>query len=176
MKKILLLPIGSIGAEIPDHIARALREAFQSETVLGKPLLLPQNTYNVRRQQYNSTKILQSLEGLKTDEFEYILGVIDKDLYVPELNFVFGQADMLARVAVIALPRLRQEFYGFEPDRELFLLRAAKEAIHELGHVNGLRHCPDPRCVMHFSNSLTDTDVKESRFCSRCRNTLNRTN
>jgi archaemetzincin len=41
--------------------------------------------------------------------------------------------------------------------------------VHELGHTYGLRHCRDPRCVMHFSNSLHDTDVKGAGFCPRCR-------
>ena len=81
-----------------------------------------------------------------------------------------GEADVLARIAVIGLPQLRQEYYGLEPDRDLFLLRAAKEAIHETGHTCGLGHCPDPRCIMHFSNSLRDTDAKEPRFCTACRN------
>jgi len=26
--------------------------------------------------------------------------------------------------------------------------------------LNGLDHCPAPRCIMHFSNSLADTDAK----------------
>jgi len=81
-----------------------------------------------------------------------------------------GEADVLARIAVIGLPQLRQEYYGLESDRDLFLLRAAKEAIHETGHTCGLGHCPDPRCIMHFSNSLRDTDAKEPRFCTACRN------
>jgi archaemetzincin len=41
--------------------------------------------------------------------------------------------------------------------------------VHELGHVFGLEHCPDPECVMHFSNSLLDTDRKSTSFCSQCR-------
>ncbi len=53
---------------------------------------------------------------------------MDADLYVPELNFVFGEADILAGVAVIALARLRQEFYGLNPDKGLFHIRAVKEA------------------------------------------------
>lgn len=151
-----------------DSIARALRETYQCETAAGGLFSVPQKTYNARREQYNSTKILQALEGLKAGTEERLLGVIDEDLYVPELNFVFGEADVKAGIAIIALPRLRQEFYGLEPDRGLFLLRAAKEAIHEVGHTCGLGHCPDPACVMHFSNSLRDTDVKNQRFCAAC--------
>lgn len=170
MKNILVIPIGIIDPDILDHIVRVLRETFQRETVLDNSASMPDKTYNTLRAQYNSTKILKKLEALKPEEYELLLGVVDEDLYVPELNFVFGEADVLAQVAVIALPRLRQEFYGLDPDRELFLLRASKEAIHELGHTCGLDHCSDTKCIMHFSNSLRDTDRKEPRFCTTCRN------
>jgi predicted Zn-dependent protease len=35
-----------------------------------------------------------------------------------------------------------------------------------------LKHCSQHRCVMFFSNSLTDTDLKENEFCHRCRRSL----
>jgi len=101
-----------------------------------------------------------------------LLGVADVDLYVPSLNFVFGEADPSDRVAVISVTRLRQSFYGLRDDTALFLDRVGKEAVHELGHVFNLRHCTQPRCVKFFSNSLADTDWKEDDFCNRCRTDL----
>jgi archaemetzincin len=170
MIKIAIIPIGEADQTTLDSIARALRDIYGSETVIGNAVPVPEKTYNRRRRQYHSTQILKALETLKPGGCDIVLGVIDRDLYVPELNFVFGEADVLARIAVIGLPRLRQEFYGLEPDPGLFLLRAVKEAIHETGHTCGLGHCPDPRCIMHFSNSLGDTDAKEPGFCLACRN------
>ncbi|TLX91314.1 MAG: hypothetical protein E6K97_02920 [Thaumarchaeota archaeon] len=35
-----------------------------------------------------------------------------------------------------------------------------KECVHELGHIFGFVHCPNIECVMYFSNSLSDTDIK----------------
>lgn len=170
MENILLIPFGKISPGILDHIAHVLKDTYACEAELGKPLSVPYETYNARRGQYHSTRILKILADLDRGRGAILLGVIDEDIYVPELNFLFGEASLAAGVALIALPRLRQEFYGLKPDGDLFLLRASKEAIHELGHVCGLSHCPNPRCVMHFSNSLRDTDVKETRFCSACRN------
>lgn len=164
------MPIGEVDRNTLDFLVRAVRETCPAEQ--GGSIAVPGNAYNARRRQYNATRILKALERRKPVRDEILLGVIDHDLYVPELNFVFGEADMLAHIAVIGLARLRQDFYGFEPDPGLFLARAAKEAIHELGHVKGLGHCPGPRCIMHFSNSLEDTDMKEAKFCSRCSNKL----
>lgn len=101
-----------------------------------------------------------------------ILGVTDLDLYEEGLNFIFGLANRSLRSALISIRRLRNEFYGLPPDDDLLLERAIKEAMHELGHVFGLEHCPDPRCVMHFSNSIHDTDVKGPLYCPRCEGKL----
>jgi archaemetzincin len=87
----------------------------------------------------------------------------------PGLNFVFGQATVAGRDAFVALPRLRETSYGRPPNESLYRERVLKEVLHELGHTWGLGHCPDPRCVMYFSNMLADTDAKGLEFCPRCR-------
>jgi archaemetzincin len=96
-----------------------------------------------------------------------LLGVTDVDLYVPSLNFVFGEAKCPGNVAVISIFRLDPRFYG-EENESLLYRRAVKEAVHELGHTFGLTHCEDSSCVMFFSNSIYDTDRKHETFCGRC--------
>jgi len=123
--------------------------------------------YNPERKQYFSSKLLAFLE--KVEREERVVGIADVDLYVPRLNFVFGEADIVSGKAIVSLFRLRQEYYGLAPDEALFLQRANKEIVHELGHTFGLGHCSDNKCVMHFSNSLADTDLKEAHFCTKCR-------
>src|SRR3989304_4955562 len=53
-------------------------------------------------------------------------------------------------------------------NRDIFAERSLKEAIHEVGHTLGLRHCPRSSCVMHFSNSIFDTDKKQALLCDEC--------
>lgn len=98
-----------------------------------------------------------------------LLALCKFDAYSNGLNFVFGQAGMNGKVAAVYLPRLRQEFYGLEKNENLFLQRVFKEAVHEIGHAFGLGHCPIGRCVMYFSNSITDTDAKAKDFCQDCK-------
>jgi archaemetzincin len=94
------------------------------------------------------------------------LALVNADLYVPKLNFIFGLAEFDGN-ALVALPRLSPTFYGYPENEKLYYKRITKEVLHELGHVLGLRHCHN-RCVMRFSNSLSDTDEKPVEFCPSC--------
>ena len=123
--------------------------------------------YNSERKQYLSSRSLASLK--KTGQDERVVGIVDIDLFVPSLKFVFGEADMASGTAIVSLYRLHQEYYGLVPDNTVFIERATKEVVHELGHTFGLGHCNNNKCVMHFSNSLADTDLKETYFCNKCR-------
>jgi archaemetzincin len=120
--------------------------------------------------------LLAVLAAARRLEEEVVLGVTGVDLTAPGLNFVFGLADPRSRAAVISLARLYPEFYGQPRDPRRFKARAVKEAVHELGHLLGLGHCPDPACVMSFSNSLADTDKKGPGFCAPCRELLRKQN
>jgi len=140
--------------------------------VIGEAHPLPGAGYDARREQYQGDALLAVLRALHHPAAERVVGLTEADCYATGLNFIFGQATMGGRGALVALPRLRQSFYGLPEDPSLFRERVLKEVAHELGHTWGLSHCADRHCVMHFSNTLHDTDVKGARFCPRCRDRL----
>ena len=166
---LYLVPVGEVEVAILAYLRAELEQTFARSCLVTAGLAHPTAAYDQTREQYLSSYILQRLSQLELPHAWRVLGVADLDLYVPRLNFVFGQASKGGRDAVIGTPRLRQSFYGLADDEELFRERVVKEAVHELGHALGLDHCPNRGCVMHFSNSLADTDFKERRFCARCR-------
>ena len=135
-------------------------------------------SFNKQTNRLNSHKLLSwfatnTMNNTESyDPTTIILGICDLDAYSSGLNFVFGQASVTGGLAVVYLPRVRQEFYGLRADTSLFIERVLKEATHEVGHAVGLEHCPKQPCVMHFSNSLVDTDRKAKDFCNICRNEL----
>ncbi|MFZ6016814.1 MAG: archaemetzincin family Zn-dependent metalloprotease [Nitrospirota bacterium] len=170
---IILISVGKIDKKVIEALKDNLGRVFNREIFISKEMSEPHYAFNKKRNQYLSTAILNAIREQKEyASYERILGIVDHDLYVPELNFVFGEASR--KVAVISLTRLRQGFYGLPEDRNLFQKRVLTEAVHELGHTYGLGHCSNPHCVMFFSNSLMDTDRKGSEFCPRCKALLMR--
>lgn len=179
--RILILPIDLRDRRILNEIADGLSKVFSgSLCLISKSILpIPRKAYNASRRQYLSTIILNCVKDYaernrNKSTFNRILGVTDVDLYAPGLNFIFGEAELLGEAAIISLYRLRPEFYGEQPNRDLFTERAIKEAIHEIGHTLGLRHCPNPTCVMHFSLHIGMTDRKRREFCHGCRRKIER--
>jgi archaemetzincin len=167
--QIVLIPVGSVEKETLMYLSTTMDELFECTCEIGTALPIPKQAYNPARHQYSGQPILAYLPSSRSG---LILGVADLDLYAPGLNFIFGLADYKAQRAVIALPRLHQSFYGGRDKRMQFLARAAKEAVHEVGHLFGLNHCQDQHCVMSFSNCLADTDYKDQTFCHSCRSKL----
>ena len=165
--KITLKPLGDIADEIMEELKDRVGDIFHCPVEIKAGFGDLAQAYNPQRKQYFSSKLLAALGKAKRDE--RVVVIVGVDLYVPRLNFVFGEADIVSGTAIVSLCRLRPEYYGLAPDEALFLERATKEIVHELGHTFGLGHCPNNKCVMHFSNSLADTDVKEAHFCSKCR-------
>ena len=169
---ITLVPVGAVESESVSWLARRLSEVLAQKVVVAEKIPLPSTGYNSRRQQYQGGALMAMLSKKSIVGAERVVGLIGADCYVPGLNFIFGQARMGGREAIVALPRLHQCFYNQPEDTALFRARLLKEVVHELGHTWGLSHCANPQCVMHFSNSLYDTDIKGVDFCSRCQKGL----
>ncbi len=156
----------------PFHL-QALQEEIRRETGLDTDLRTEpfdiRYAYDTVRQQYHSTQILLGLKKRVLPDGDYILGVTAVDLFIPILTYVFGEAQLKGPAGVVSSFRLQPELYGLAKDEQLVLQRLGKEAVHELGHNFGLRHCASYACVMHASTYAEEIDLKGSAYCSDCR-------
>lgn len=170
--KIGLLPVGQIDAKILHGLKQKLIKVFPDVTcvVVDTRLTLPEKAFDKKRKQFRSDIILDRIQAYasKKKRLRSVLGVVDADIFVPELNFVFGEATCPGKAALVSLWRLKPEFHGEASNTALLSERTLKEAVHELGHTLNLKHCQRSSCVMHFSNSIFDTDKKQTLFCDEC--------
>ncbi|MHB8842471.1 MAG: archaemetzincin family Zn-dependent metalloprotease [Candidatus Aquicultor sp.] len=166
-KFIETIPIGDIEQDVLRHVLQIIKEKFNTGACIGPALPVPSFAFDPTRSQFNASIILEQIRKAKSPDALKALGVIEQDIFAKGLNYVFGQAILGGCCAAISLNRLRigTDLPGA---RTLFLQRVEKEAMHELGHTFGLRHCSNPRCIMYFSSNLTDTDRKQAVFCPEC--------
>ena len=172
MQEIRLVRVGDVDSEMLSWLLVALADTLKMPCNLDKKVISPAFAYNAGRQQYFSTQLLGEVRNCCNGESIKLLGVCDVDLFIPILTFVFGEAQLSDRSALISICRLRQRFYGLPEDRDLLYARCEKEAIHELGHTFGLHHCSRYDCVMRSSNSVEQIDLKSNLFCRSCRESL----
>ncbi|MBS3795700.1 MAG: archaemetzincin family Zn-dependent metalloprotease [Candidatus Thorarchaeota archaeon] len=166
---ILLYPFDDVNQDFLERIKTncydALPGSFPQLEVEDTALAIPKQGYVEHRKQYRASAFLTRLEE-ESPRSIHAIGLVDEDLFTPKLNFVFGVAQPEGN-AVVALSRLKPQFYGKPKNSNLFELRVVKEILHELGHIFRLRHC-DNHCVMRFSNKLSQTDLKPAEYCESC--------
>lgn len=170
---IHLIGEGAEGVDL-EGVGDAIKKEFGYETRISKSKIDPEDFYDPVRGQYHSTAILKEMLDELPPDAAKMIGITPSDLFIPILTFVFGEAQLDGRVAIVSLARLRQEFYGLPPNPPLLQRRLLKEIKHELGHTFGLVHCTLRGCVMSMANSIADVDAKGSTFCAGCRELLRR--
>jgi archaemetzincin len=167
--------VGGLGSDVDIESLSRIRSRISEEfPAVVREIDLPdvEFAYESGRRQYKSIEVLEMLARACPQDAMKLVGVTERDLFIPVLTFVFGQAQLNGRVAVVSLARLRQEFYGLMENREVFLERVEKEALHETGHTFGLVHCADGGCAMSLATNVRQIDRKRAGFCPSCEGQL----
>lgn len=163
-----LIALGPIDPEILRRLRTAIGKILSLPVRVLRPQPLPLHTYHVVRHQYHSTQLLAHLLAENNSGAFRILGVTAADLYIPIFTFVFGEAQLDGKAAIISLARPRGDIDGFMPPRQVYLRRLIQLSLHELGHTFALGHCRQDACLMGFSANLEKLDQKKLAFCEYC--------
>src|SRR5271165_4209867 len=168
MKKLQLLPVGNPDALLLEWLRQALPDKFHVPAEVLSPTLDPAFALHAERQQYHSSEILAAMQRHFGKDTWRLLAITERDLYIPILTFVFGEAQMGGPGALVSYHRLTQQFYGLPPDLDVLANRLLIESVHELGHTLHLTHCQEYRCAMAPSHAVEWIDIKDSGFCEDC--------
>lgn len=156
--------------DLRDKIWNRIPEGlFEEATVAPEKLDLPEGGHAKQGDRYLGLSFMTQLVNHMPERGRAI-GVVDEDLYDPKSEYLFGLADP-GRNALVSLTRLREEFYGREPNQDLFDQRVLKIALHEFGRSIGIDSC-DNECVMQKMNALSEVDSAPDTFCDSCKTGL----
>lgn len=163
----MLVAIGGTTARDLHEASVGVHHVFGLACRAGPHVATPQYAFNKERGQYHTSAILRKLASLRPSGVEVpVVGIADVDLFVPDTPYVFGDTDRDAQAAIYSVLRLQHS------DPERVKRRIQVEAVHAVGHLLGLSHCPDPRCAMFLSRDSADADRKGPGVCATCRNAL----
>ncbi len=164
-----IVPVGDVPASVKRKASTALRSVYDCEVTIQDSETVPEGAYDGGRDQYRAEEFIELAsrvgDGAKN------IAITAHDLYYRRRNYVFGLAYLSGNGSVVSTARLQTSSDGGFSDRssgEIFSDRIRKEVVHEVGHTLGLEHCDNNRCVMNFSPTVRQVDVKEENLCGTC--------
>jgi archaemetzincin len=165
---IIFFTVGTFDEPCLDRLGKHLEDTYQLAVTRFSSNLDLEQFYDATRRQYNANQMLQHLNAIEEYKADYKLLLVQVDIFIPILTYIFGQAVYKGKAGVISLFRLRNEQYGLKPDSNLLTKRFWKVISHEIGHMLGLVHCHMPTCVMRSSTYVEDIDQKHIQLCVHC--------
>lgn len=161
---ILIQPFQDIKSENLEKVVAGIKKVYPNVRVL-EAIIFPENTYYKERNRYRADSIIKFLSGKTKDGFVTI-GLTSKDISATRGKIkdfgIMGLGYRPGKACVASMFRLNKE----NTDEQFY-----KIAIHELGHTQGLPHCPEKMCFMRDAEGKNPTN-EETDFCKKCKTFL----
>jgi archaemetzincin len=162
---IIIQPFVGFPASSANLIAKQLKEMYSGNIVVNDAIPFPDNAFYAARSRYRADSLIKYLSSLAKDG-QLIIGLTNRDISTTKDNYpdwgIMGLGYCPGKSCIASTFRLK----GGNPLEKLF-----KVAIHELGHTQGLPHCPNQTCLMRDAEGKDHLD-EEKEFCPRCKAVL----
>jgi archaemetzincin len=165
---IIISPVDQFDDQLLNLISGEIKSVFNCNTQITPLLQNIDFALDQNREQYHSTLIIEQLAKTAPPYALKVIGITKKDLFIPILTYVYGEAQLGGKASIISTNRLNEGISSSHTDPR-FAQRVAKEAVHELGHTFNLRHCRENTCVMHYGRGIEDVDKKSNQLCGYCK-------
>lgn len=161
---IVIQPFKGFPTNNLNYFANELKKIY-SKVVVNKPIELPVSSLSMSKTKYRADTLIKFLNN-KTAKGYLTIGLVKNDICMNKNGVkewgIFGLGYCPGKSCVVSIFRLK----GENKVKKLF-----KVAIHELGHTQGLKHCPVLTCLMRDAKGKDCLD-QEKEFCPKCKNYL----
>jgi len=162
-----LIPYAVVDSTAAEIVAANIQAIIGLNTQIHAVRSKPEYAFIPTRNQFDASKIIKALSE-EPEGAPFKLGLMQDDLCLPILTYVYGESQLGGRSAVISLCRLS------DGKPAMIYNRLAKIAVHEVGHLLGLQHCWEIDCLMRFSKQLDQLDRLPLHFCTTCEYEISR--
>lgn len=156
------------------EIETGLRDELNVQVLPTVRRPLPPEAYYPPRKRYRAEKLLRVIEREQPARTS-VLGMTQVDISTTKGRVqdwgVFGLGMIGGTSSVISTFRLKRG----KPSAERYRFRIVSTAVHEVGHMLGLEHCTEPRCVMNDAEgSIKTVDNSTGKLGPGCLSLLDR--
>lgn len=165
--EISIQPFSGIPGSTVQAIVKKLQSVYPGQVRVKKTLKLPVKAFNKAKTRYRADSLIRYLNRLSNGN-QLIIGITNKDISTTKGIYadwgIMGLGFCPGKSCIVSTFRLR----GNNREEKLFKL-----ALHELGHTQGLKHCPIKNCFMRDAKGK-DHWNEQNGFCKRCKINLKR--
>ena len=157
-----IIPYNDVPIGLTNYIFREFTKIYPNTRLLT-PVPLPRSAYYTPRNRYRGDSLIRQISA-NTPANHASLALTTKDISTTTGKFadwgIMGLSYCPGKACVASIFRLKN-------NKEQFF----KIAIHELGHTQGLDHCPVKTCFMRDAEGGNPTN-QENEFCPECKKVL----
>lgn len=176
-------PFGDIPQAQIDSVKNGIERFYDFEVTVLNRVELPKMAYTtIRYPRYRADSLVQWLSDHVPDTVDMLIGLTNKDISVTKYKDqhkteikepvwkykdfgIFGLGRVNGDACVVSSNRL----WSKGANTKQFYNRLVRISCHEVGHVLGLRHCPERKCLMNDANeSITTIDKSTGTLCENC--------
>jgi archaemetzincin len=159
-----LQPFDDLPKDYLNYVHSELKKLY-SDIEIKRSIPLPKKAWYAPRKRYRADSLIRYLSSI-TPEGHLTIGLTTKDISTTNgsikdwgimgLGYCPGRSCVASSFRLNKAKRLEQLF---------------KVSIHELGHTQGIPHCPIKTCYMQDAEGKNNTD-SEIEFCAKCKAVL----
>ncbi|MFK8045925.1 MAG: hypothetical protein AB8B72_10555 [Crocinitomicaceae bacterium] len=162
---------------VKDSISKTYHCSVKILPIVEVPLEMVTKIKSFR---FRADSLLNLLDRLQPDSIDIMVGLTSTDIAITKINketgkikkpistytdwAIFGLGRINGVSCVISNYRLKKG-----ASHKKYLKRLTRICNHEIGHVLGLRHCPNSKCLMNDANETIKTiDKSTGNLCKAC--------